>query len=296
MPPKKSSTLGRDLGDLLAKAVSESAFPLSSNKISSHETGGNLLEIALLNLRPGRYQPRQEIHQTELEMLADSIRAQGILQPIVVRPLSKNQYEIIAGERRFQAAKLVPLEKIPAIIKEVSDQEALAIALIENIQRENLNPLEEALALERLAKEFSLTHIQVADAIGKSRATVSNLLRLLTLTEDVKAMLARGDIEMGHAKVLLALRGSMQAQVARQIIEKKFSVRETERVVSRLLDENKPVSKKTTLDPDIRRLQESLAEKLGASVQIMHGNHGKGKLVINYNSLEELDGILEHIK
>lgn len=295
MPIKKSTTLGRDLGDLLSKAVSQNTLPLSKSSDSS-ENKGNIFELPTHALRPGKYQPRLEIHESELEFLANSIQSQGILQPLLVRPIAFNQYEILAGERRFQAARRLQLEKVPVIIKEVGDKEALAIALIENIQRENLNPLEEAQALDRLTKEFNLTHIQAAEIVGKSRATVTNLLRLLTLAEDVKALLKRGDIEMGHAKVLLPLRGSLQGELARKIVNKKMSVREAERVVAHMLDENRTVPKKPTLDPDVRRLQENISEKLCARVEIQASTNNKGKLVIHYNSLEELDGIIAHFR
>ncbi len=260
----------------------------------------NFFELPIKNLQPGKYQPRKDFEPSELESLADSIRAQGIIQPVLVRHLSQDNYEIIAGERRFRAAKLVGLEKIPVVVKKVEDKSAMAMALIENIQRTDLNPLEEAQALDRLSKEFGLTHIQVAEAVGKSRATVTNLLRLLTLTDETKNLLERGEIDLGHAKVLLALRGHQQNQVARQVKIRGLSVRETERLVSKLLDDSFQTSnssqKPMTLDPDVRRLQDSLSQKLGAAVQIVQGNQGKGKLVIQYHSLDELDGIIEHIK
>lgn len=284
----KKQSLGRNLDALLA-ATFETQVPLE-------EKQNGILELALDSLRPGRYQPRREINSADLENLANSIRAQGVLQPIVVREIGKNQYEIIAGERRFRASQLIGLTTIPAIIKNVPDEAAMAIALIENIQRENLNALEEAVALERLTKEFGLTHVQVAEAVGKSRVTVTNLLRLLTLVDDVKILLEKGEIEAGHAKVLLGLRGDKQSQVARMVVSKGLSVRETERLVARMAEEApEKASRRQSIDPNIRRLQIALSETLGAVVEIAHSGAGKGKLVIHYNNLDELDGILAHI-
>jgi ParB family transcriptional regulator, chromosome partitioning protein len=288
----KKQGLGRGLNALLAGVMDQ---PVTNT--SQQNSTAAVFELPIQSLTPGRYQPRTQIHPTELETLADSIRVQGVLQPIVVRPLEKDRYEIIAGERRFRAAMLAGLEFIPAVVKDVKDEAALAIALIENIQRENLSALEEAMALERLSKEFNLTHIQVAEAVGKSRAAVTNLLRLLTLTDDVKLLLERGDIEAGHAKVLLTLRGHQQSQVARTVVARGLSVRETEKLVAKLQEETSTASfRRRVSDPNIRLLQNSLAEKLGASVEIMHGNQGKGRVVIQYNTLDELDGILAHIQ
>jgi ParB family chromosome partitioning protein len=255
-------------------------------------------------LQPGKYQPRREINPVDLESLADSIRAQGVIQPIVVRPLSAKtqgpdaQYEIIAGERRWRAAQLAGLSCVPVVLRNVSDQVAMAMALIENIQREDLNPLEEACAFERLAKEFNLTHGQVAEMVGKSRTTVTNSLRLLTLGEDLKLWLERGDLEVGHAKVLLTVKDPLQTQLARTVVEKGLSVRETERMILNLQNgrsEKLGSTKSKNLDPDIVRLQNSLSDKLGATTQIVHSNLGKGKIVIHYNSLDELDGVLIHL-
>jgi ParB family chromosome partitioning protein len=237
------------------------------------------------------------MHPDTLEELASSIRAQGVVQPIVVRPIAGNRYEIIAGERRWRAAQMAGLHEIPAVVRDVPDQAAMAMALIENIQREELNPMEEAMALHRLIEEFGLTHQQTADAVGRSRASVSNLLRLLGLKEDVKRMLVNGDLEMGHARALLALEGEQQSQLARQVVAKGLSVRETERLIKRSLEEPQggqhPPKRP---DPDIERLAQDLGERIGAAVAIQHGAKGKGKLVIQYNSLDELDGILTHIK
>lgn len=286
----KKPGLGRSLEALLSASQ-----PVSGS--ASTDVVTNLLELAVTQLSPGKYQPRQHISEVELETLSESIRSQGVIQPIIVRLISKDKYEIIAGERRWRAAQLAGLTTIPVVIKDVPDEKAMIIALIENIQRENLNPLEEAQALERLAKEFDLTHIQVADAVGKSRAAVTNLLRLLGLTEEVKQYLEKGQIEVGHAKVLLGLKTHQQSTIAKTIIAKGLSVRETERLVAGLLerDPSKP-RRAQSLDPDIRRLQNSLSEKLGAVVELHHGLQGRGKLIIQYNSLEELDGILEHIQ
>ncbi|MGM0595068.1 MAG: ParB/RepB/Spo0J family partition protein, partial [Pseudomonadota bacterium] len=249
-------------------------------------------------LQRGAYQPRIDMHPDTLEELADSIRAQGVVQPIVVRPIPGDRFEIIAGERRWRAAQLAGLHDIPAVVRDVADQAAMAMALIENIQREELNPMEESMALHRLIEEFGLTHQQTADAVGRSRASVSNLLRLLSLSDEVKRMLENGDLEMGHARALLALKAEQQSQVARSVVGKGLSVRETERLVKRTLENPDGKAKKPeqTVDPDIRRLEQDLAEKIGAKVAIQHGAKGKGKLVIQYNSLDELDGVLEHIK
>jgi ParB family chromosome partitioning protein len=261
------------------------------------EADGVLRNLPVDILQRGVYQPRVDMHPDTLEELANSIRAQGVVQPIVVRPVSKDRYEIIAGERRWRAAQLAGLHEIPAVIRDVPDQAAMAMALIENIQREELNPMEEATALHRLIEEFGLTHQETADAVGRSRASVSNLLRLLGLNEDIKRMVENGDLEMGHARALLALTGDLQSQVARTVAGKGLSVRETERLVKHTLEHpaGQPKEQKR-VDPDIRRLEQDLGDKIGARVAIQHGGKGKGKLVIQYNSLDELDGILEHIK
>ena len=274
---------------------------LLSGVRTNEEKGG--AEGALRNLpldviQRGKYQPRMNMHTESLEDLANSIRAQGVVQPIVVRALSApGSYEIIAGERRWRAAQLAGLTEIPAVIRNVPDQAAVAMALIENIQREDLNPLEEANALQRLINEFELTHQRVAEEVGRSRAAVSNLLRLLTLNEDVKRLLAEGKLEMGHARALLGLEGGPQSEAARTVVAKGLSVRETEHLVQRLQHHpkpSKPSAKKA--DPNIRKLEQDLSEKLGTSVVFQEGNKGKGKLVISYNSLDELEGILAHIK
>jgi len=258
---------------------------------------GDLRELPVELVTRGKYQPRREMDTEALEELAESIRQQGIMQPIVVRLISEGRYEIIAGERRWRASQLAGLDRVPAIIREVSDEAAIAMALIENIQRENLNAMEEAVALKRLQDEFELTQGEVAEAIGKSRTTVTNLLRLINLTEEVKVMLDHGDLEMGHGRAMLSLAPEQQVQVARQVEAKSLSVRQTEALVRKLQSQkstdNKP--KKPQQDADIKRLQEDLADKIGAVVSIDHSVKGKGKLVIKYNSLDELDGILSHL-
>lgn len=253
-----------------------------------------LNQLPIEKIVRGKYQPRKHMDSAALQELAESIKAQGIIQPIVVRLLDSGDYEIIAGERRWRAAQLAGLDKVPVVIKEVPDEAAIAMALIENIQREDLNPIEEAVALQRLLDEFGLTHQQAAEAVGKSRTTVTNFLRLLTLNEDVKALLAQGKLEMGHAKVLLALTGSRQSQVAKLVALKGLTVRETEQLVKASLDPTPTVSKKP-VDPDIRRLENELSDKLAAKTKLHHQPNGKGKLVIQYNSLDELEGILDHI-
>ncbi len=284
----KKRGLGRGLDALLGGSI-------PATPVRPGTTDGELRSLPVDLLRRGRFQPRVDMHPESLQDLADSIRAQGVVQPIVVKPDGKGEYEIIAGERRWRAAQLAGLQDIPAVVRDVPDQAAMAMALIENIQRENLNSMEEANALQRLINEFELTHQAVAEAVGRSRAAVSNMLRLLELNDDVKRMVEHGDLEMGHARALLALKGGAQSEAARSVVAKGLSVRETEHLVRRLAQ---PAAspKAKVVDPDVRRMQEELAEKLGASVQVQHGAKGKGKLVIGYNSLDELDGILAHIK
>jgi ParB family chromosome partitioning protein len=258
---------------------------------------GELRQLPVENLQRGRYQPRKQIAEETVRELADSIRAQGVIQPIVVRGIAKDQYEIIAGERRWRAAQLAGLKNIPALVKDIPDEAALAMALIENIQRENLNPLEEAVALQRLLDEFGMTHQQVAEAVGKSRTTVTNLLRLLNLQSGVKTLLEQGDLEMGHARALLALNDKSQNEAAAEIVKRGLSVRETEALVSKWqsIGTHLPHTAKK-LDPNIAALQQSLSDKLGAAVNFQQRGNGKGKMVIHYNSLDELEGILERIK
>ncbi len=264
------------------------------------ESGGNehLKELPVEFLSRGKYQPRRDMHPEALEDLANSIRAQGVMQPIVVRPLGIDSYEIIAGERRWRAAQLVGLETIPALIKDVTDESAMAMALIENIQREDLNAMEEAQALIRLQQEFGLTQQQISQAVGKSRSTVANFMRLTALSSEVQKLLEHGDLEMGHAKVLLGLEGEPQIEAARIAVAKGMTVRQIEALVRRMLQQkNQPKDqKKTRIDPDIRQLQDKLADQLGVPVQIEHSAKGKGRLVLKYNSVDELEGILDHIK
>jgi ParB family chromosome partitioning protein len=256
-------------------------------------------------LQRGRYQPRLDMRPESLQELADSIKAQGVVQPIVVRPLAAQKagepirYEIIAGERRWRAAQMAGLHDIPAVVRLVPDEAAVAMSLIENIQRENLNPLEEARALDRLIREFDVTHQQAADAVGRSRAAVSNLLRLLELAEEVKQLVEQRQLEMGHARALLGLTNArQQVEVGALVAKKGLSVRETEALVKRMLTHAAGTGTREPerRDPNITRLEHDLADKLGAKVQFQHASSGKGKLVINYNSLDELDGILAHIQ
>ena len=296
----KKRGLGKGLTALLGSSAKAVAIDASDNKEVAEELpeGGELKWLPIDILQRGVYQPRIDIDPESLEELADSIRAQGVVQPIVVRPLAEpGRYEIIAGERRWRASQLAGVHEIPAVIRNVSDQDAMAIALIENIQREQLNPMEEAIALQRLIEEFGMTHQLAADAVGRSRTAVSNLIRLLSLNDDVKRMVENGDMEMGHARALLALEGELQSSCARTVAGKGLTVRETERLVKRLLTEKsgEPIKKADT-DPDVLKLEQRLGDKLGARVSIQQGARGKGKMVIQYNSLDELDGIIEHIK
>lgn len=298
----KKRGLGRGLDALLsshnaARQVAAEAAPIADTRDDDSQDG-QLRHLPIEFIQRGKYQPRRDMDQAALEELASSIRAQGVMQPIVVRRIGADKYEIIAGERRWRASQLAGLDKVPVVIRDVPDEAAIAMALIENIQREDLNPMEEAIALSRLQREFELTHQQIADAVGKSRATVTNLLRLMSLREDVQRLLEHGDLEMGHSRAMLTLAPEMQSQVARQVVAKGLSVRQTEALVRRLQEEaaqGKHKTGKPALDPDIRKLQDNLAERLGAKVAINHGNRGRGKLVIEYNNLDELDGILNHI-
>lgn len=287
----KKRGLGRGLDALLG---------LGADQVAIEESNGDQLKMVPVDLiQRGQYQPRLDMKTASLQELADSIKAQGVVQPIVIRPIGDGgRYELIAGERRWRATQLVGLSTIPAIIKRVPDAQAMSIALIENIQREQLNPLEEALALERLIREFSMTHLEVAEAIGRSRAAVSNLLRLLELEAPCREMLERGDLEMGHARALLGLVGATQVDAGRKIATAGLSVREAEALVRRLKGEqsDKPVAAKREVDPNVQQLEQSLSERLGADVAIRSAKGGKGSLVIHYGSLDELDGILAHIK
>ena len=286
----KKRGLGRGLNELLAVSKPVS---IQAGAAKDAQSDKDLLKSLPVDLmQRGVYQPRVDMHPETLQELADSIKAQGVVQPIVVRPIDDKRYEIIAGERRWRASQMAGLQEIPCVIKDVPDQAAMAMALIENIQRENLNSMEEARALLRLIKEFELTHQQAADAVGRSRAAVSNLLRLLELEDEVCTLVEHGDLEMGHARALLALQGEAQRETARHVVAKGLSVRETERLVKRQLEESKPVAKAAAEDPNVRKLEEELSGKLAARVKIQHGSKGNGKVVIQYNSLDELDGIL----
>jgi ParB family chromosome partitioning protein len=256
-----------------------------------------LAQLPVGALKPGKYQPRTRMDNASLTELADSIRARGVIQPIIVRPLGGDEYEILAGERRWRAARIAGLERVPAVIREVPDEAALGIGLIENIQREDLNPLEEANGLKRLIEEFHLTHEQVATAIGRSRAGVTNLLRLLELAAPVQSMLQDGKIDMGHARALLALSRGRQVEVAEQVVARQLSVRETERLVQQATHPPQPArAAAASLDADGRRLQEELAEALGAAVQLRPRTASKGSVVIDYTSLDELQGLVKRLK
>ena len=295
----KKRGLGRGLEALLgeAKPRLEPGTPAAREQ---------LLHIPVDLLARGKYQPRVDMREESLEDLADSIKAQGVIQPIVVRPVGAptpgqpQRYEIVAGERRWRAAQMAGLHDIPAVLRRIDDEHAVALALIENIQREDLNPLEEALALSRLITEFELTHQQAAEAVGRSRAAVSNLLRLLELPQAIRPFIEKRELEMGHARALLALPAAkQQAEVGALVAKKGLSVRETEALVRRLISHaggNKNKSGRArSKDPDIQRLENDLADKLGATVELQHSTTGKGKLVISYHTLDELDGILAHI-
>ncbi|MDA0189438.1 MAG: ParB/RepB/Spo0J family partition protein [Proteobacteria bacterium] len=281
----KMKGLGRGLDALLAGNESEKKEQQRALPVGS--------------LQPGKYQPRTQMDPASLEELAASIRAQGLMQPILVRPLgergSDERYEIIAGERRWRAAQLAGLDEVPALIRDIPDEAALAMALIENIQRENLNPLEEALGLQRLVDEFAMTHQQAADAVGRSRPAASNLLRLLQLAPPVQEQLMRNEIDMGHARALLPLAGALQVQLAQRVVQKGLSVRETERLVQGALKPPRPAEARKP-DRDVIRLQDELADLLGARVEIRAGRKGAGKVTIEFGDLEQLEGILQRLR
>lgn len=294
----KKRGLGRGLDALLG--ASHSAHPVKSPATTAVQSPANppvemgLQSLALDIIQPGKYQPRKDMDQASLEELAQSIKAQGIMQPIVVRKVEGGGYEIIAGERRWRAARLAGMPAIDAIVRDVPDEAAIAMALIENIQREDLNPVEEAVALQRLQQEYELTQQEVADAVGKSRATVANLLRLLALPDEVKTLVAHGDIEMGHARAILGMPEAEQVETARHVAAEGMSVRQTEAYVRAAQQPKKETVVKQE-DPDIRRLEQKLAERLGAMVRIKHGNQGKGQLTIQYATLDELQAVLKRI-
>jgi ParB family chromosome partitioning protein len=286
----KKNPLGRNLSSMLSKSALQHAVENAEAGSSSRDA---LKDLPLDLITPGPYQPRSIFDKDRLDELAESIRHQGVIQPVVVRSTGDNEYQLIAGERRWRAAQLAGIESIPAIVRDVPDEIAIAMALVENIQRENLNPIEEATALKRLVLEFQMTHQQAGEAVGRSRSAVSNLLRLLELSEDVRELVDARHLEMGHARALLSLDATLQAKAAREVIGKRLSVRETEKLVRRM--KNPPQRKPSRMDPDIRSLQDSLSEKLCAKVQLQHSAKGKGKMVISYNSADELEGILEQM-
>ena len=272
---------------------------LSNTDEDTPKNEGSLQTLSISDLKPGKYQPRSIMQEEALHALSQSILKQGVMQPIIVRPIGNNQYEIIAGERRWRAAKLANLNEVPVIIKNIPDESALAMALIENIQREDLNPLEEAIGIKRLIDEFNMTHEEAADAVGKSRVTVSNLLRLLTLTKPVQDRLLSGKIDMGHARAFIGLEGSQQIMLCEEVIQKNLSVREVEALVKNLQNSyktDKPTSSPKKTNADVRQLEESLAETLGASVTIDAKKNGSGVLKVHYRNLEQLDEILKKIK
>ena len=301
----KKRGLGRGLNALLAgsapteqsqQGVAVEVPAIALQEVLANAKNNELQNLPIEFLQPGRYQPRQDMDQDALEELAASIKSQGIIQPIIARPINDRLYEIIAGERRWRAAQIAGLDTLPVLVRDIPDESAIELALIENIQREDLNPIEEANALARLMNEFNMTQEKAAEAVGKPRTTVTNILRLLSLNSEVKVMMEHGDIDMGHAKALLGLSGEKQNEAAREVVKKDLSVRETEHLVRRL--QKTTGDKKQTsqsIDPNIRSLQNDLSEKLGTKVLVQHSAKGKGKLVIHYNSLDELDGIIGHV-
>jgi len=313
----KRKSLGRGLDALLAGSSEPQpvAAPQQDDATSADATGtangsavagkasagaakaiDGLAEVPVDQIFRGQYQPRRHFDEVALDELAASIKSQGLMQPIVLRQRPAGGYEIIAGERRWRAAQKAGLSAVPAIVREIDDEHAMAMALIENIQREDLNPLEEALAMQRLRDEFELTQQQLADSVGKSRVAVANTLRLLNLAPTARTLLERGEIEMGHARALLSLDAARQDALAREVADRSLTVRETERRVRLLQAPAKPAKAKRSKDADTQRLEQQLSEKLGAPVTIDHGTDGQGKLVIGYTTLAELDGILGHLK
>ena len=283
----KKSRLGRGLDALLGE----------NGAVMGDVAPDKLQQLPVELLQRGQFQPRRQMDKEALDDLANSISKQGVLQPIVARKLSSGDYEIIAGERRWRAAQQAGLDRVPVVVRELSDEDAMVIGLIENLQREDLNPIEEARGMQRLIEEFTMTHQQVADSVSRSRAAVSNLLRLLSLQSDVSSLLEQGQLDMGHARALLSLDELMQHKAAQQIIKSGMSVRQAEQLVRRLQEEHaNPVSKVKEKDPDIRNLEESLSERLGTHVEIKLGSRGKGKLVIDFHGNDVLQGILEKIK
>lgn len=282
---KRSKGLGRGLEALLGPSGDD------ANK----DMGEQVMTLPLGKLQAGKYQPRSRMDESSLMELAESIKSQGIMQPILVRPVGSGKYEIIAGERRFRASRLAGLEEVPVLVRAVPDESALAMALIENIQREDLNPLEEALGVQRLIREFNLTHEDAARAIGRSRSATSNMLRLLNLAEPVQTMLLAGDIEMGHARALLALTAAEQIACANEVVNKRLSVRETEKLVNDWASDGDRQAAKPKQTADVRRLEEGLADWLASAVQLKANANGKGSVTIKFNNLDELEGVLQRI-
>jgi len=287
----KKRGLGKSLDALLVGSL-----PVAEEEPMPNEDVKERLGMVSVDLiQPGKYQPRRDTNPDALDDLASSIKSQGVIQPIIIRKIDATMHEIVAGERRWRAAQLAGLREIPAIVRDLADESASAIALIENIQRENLNAIEEAIALKRLLDDFSMTHNQVAEAVGRSRASVTNLMRLLALADEVKTMLQHGDIEMGHARALLTLAPDAQVDAAQMIVNKSLSVRESEELVKKMQEPQLPDMPKS-IDPDVRRLQEDLTDKIKMSVSIHHNAKGKGKLVVKYKNLSELDAILSYFE
>ena len=290
---EKKRKLNRGLDALLGTELAKTPVASHSQQESIGAENGSLRQLRLEQLQRGKYQPRVDFDENALNELADSIRTQGVMQPIVVRSIGNGRFEIVAGERRWRASQIASLDVIPAIVRDISDETAIAMALIENIQRENLNPLEEARALKRLQTEFALSQQEVATAVGKSRSVIANLLRLLSLEREVSEMLERGLLDAGHGKVLLALDGGTQIRAARKVVDSRLSVRQTEALVKALLAPSTDATAERK-DPDIDRLERSLSERFGTKVVIENKN-GRGKLIIQYSDLDVLDGILNRI-
>lgn len=291
----KKRGLGRGLDALLGAVPDTAAGEVAAP--DPEEGHGAFRSLPVDVIRRGKHQPRRIVDESSLEELAHSVRERGIVQPIVVRPVGlPGSFEIVAGERRWRAAQMAGLDEVPAVVCEYSDREAAAVALIENIQREDLNPIEEAHGYRTLVDEFGLTHQELADAVGRSRSAVSNALRLLELNNDVRILVEQGDLDMGHARALLALSGTVQSETAVEVVKRGLSARETERLVRSKPEQNSRSKPSSARDPDVIRLENELAERLGAKVRIEHKTKGRGSLTIHYTSLETLDGILERIR
>ena len=291
----KRRGLGRGLDALLGSLSDAAPMERAGTEETDAVEDGSFRRLPVDLIRRGRHQPRRIVEESTLEELADSVRARGIVQPIVVRPSGTGSFEIVAGERRWRAAQMAGLDEVPAVVRDLSDREAAAVALIENIQREDLNPIEEAQGYRSLAEEFGLTHQELADAVGRSRSAVSNALRLLDLNDDVRALVERGELDMGHARALLALSGAAQSEAAAEVVRRGLSARETERLVrSKVKGETPP--QRRARDPDVVKLETELADRLGAKVRIDHKAKGAGSVTIHYSSLEALDGLLERIR